>query len=256
MRIRVVGCSGTVPGPASPGSCYLVEADDSARTWRIVLDLGSGSLGPLQRWCDPREIDAVAISHLHADHAADLAALHTYLSRHPDGTGSAVPVYGPMGTSSRIGQFRGSTEPSPVLDVRMWQAGAEVAVGPLVVRAETVEHSVSAYALRISGPRDGEEGKATLAYSGDTDDCPGLERAASKADVFLCEASFLESGRSSRGIHLSAHRAGTVAQRTGVGRLVLTHIPPWTDPDLSLAEAGGSYPGPIDLAHPGLGIEL
>jgi ribonuclease BN (tRNA processing enzyme) len=138
----------------------------------------------------------------------------------------------------------------------MWQAGAEVAVGPLVVRAETVEHSVSAYALRISGPRDGGEGKATLAYSGDTDDCPGLERAASKADVFLCEASFLESGRSSRGIHLSAHRAGTVAQRAGVGRLVLTHIPPWTNPDLSLAEAGGSYPGPIDLAHPGLGIEL
>ncbi len=257
MRIRIVGCSGTVPGPTSSGSCYLVEADDpSGRPWTVVLDLGSGSLGPLQRWCDPREVDAVAISHLHPDHAADLAALHTYLSRHPDGITGPVPVFGPLGTSSRVGQFRGATEPSPVLDIRLWQAGAEVTVGPLVVRAETVEHSVPAYALRVSGPREGGKGKATLAYSGDCDDCVGLDRAASEVDAFLCEASFLETRQTSRGIHLSAHRAGAVAQRAGVGRLILTHIPPWVDPDLALAEAEGSYSGPIDLAHPGLGIDL
>jgi ribonuclease BN (tRNA processing enzyme) len=257
VRIRVVGCSGIVPGPSSSGSCYLVEATDSSgRPWRILIDLGAGALGPLQRWCDPREVDALAISHLHSDHAADLAALHAYLSYHPDGTAGPIPVFGPTGTSSRVEQFRGSTEPSPVLDIRAWQAGAEVTVGPFVIRAEAVEHGLPAYALRVSGPREDGEGRATLAYSGDTDDCPGLDRAASDADAFLCEASFLDSHRAPRGLHLSAHRAGAIAARSGAGRLILTHIPPWTDPAVALAEAEASYPGPIDLAHPGLSVDL
>ena len=70
MRVTVIGCSGSVPGPASPASCYLVEADDDGgRTWRVVLDLGNGALGPLQRHLDPTTLDAVLLSHLHHDHA-------------------------------------------------------------------------------------------------------------------------------------------------------------------------------------------
>ncbi|MBN2177680.1 MAG: MBL fold metallo-hydrolase [Demequinaceae bacterium] len=257
MRIRVVGCSGSVPGPASSGSCYLVEADDaSGRTWRIVLDLGAGALGPLQRWCDPREVDAVALSHLHADHCADLAALHVYLSYHPEGSRGPIAVYGPFGTSSRVEQLRGATEPSPVLDIRVWQAGGEVSVGPLTIRAEAVEHHSPAYALRVSGPREDGGGGAVVAYSGDSDECEGLARIAEGADVFLCEASYLESHMAARGTHLTGRRAGTVAEAAGVSRLVLTHVPPWTDPNLALAEAESTFFGSIDGAHPGLSILL
>ena len=52
LRLTVVGCSGSYPGPASPASCYLLEAPDPdrpGRTWRVLLDLGSGALGALQR---------------------------------------------------------------------------------------------------------------------------------------------------------------------------------------------------------------
>jgi ribonuclease BN (tRNA processing enzyme) len=257
VRIRIVGCSGNVPGPASSGSCYLVEADDaSGRVWRLVLDLGAGALGPLQRWCDPREIDAVAITHLHADHCADLAALHVYLSYHPEGATGPITVYGPFGTPSRVEQLRGATEPSPVLDIRAWQAGEEVTVGPLTVRAEAVEHGSPAYAIRIVGPCEDLSGDAIVAYSGDADECIGLDRAAEGADVFLCEASYLEDHRAARGVHLTGQRAGLVAARAGVGQLVLTHIPPWTDPNLALAEAEAAFSGPIEGAHPGLSILL
>ncbi|MCJ7827069.1 MAG: MBL fold metallo-hydrolase [Demequinaceae bacterium] len=257
MRIRIVGCSGSVPGPASSGSCYLVEADDaSGRTWRIILDLGAGALGPLQRWCDPREVDAIALSHLHADHCADLAALHVYLSHHPEGSSGPIAVYGPFGTSSRVEQLRGATEASSVLDVRVWQAGGEVTIGPLVVRAEAVEHGSPAYALRVSGPKEDLGGDSVVAYSGDADECVGLDRVAEGADVFLCEASYLEAHRAARGVHLTGRRAGAVAERAGVARLVLTHVPPWTDPNLALAEAEATYSGPIEGAHPGLGILL
>lgn len=256
MRLRVVGCSGMVPGPESSGSCYLVEADDAERTWRIVLDLGAGALGPLQRWCDPRILDAVAVTHLHPDHAADLAALHVYLSRHPDGPSLPVVVFGPSGTPSRLGQFRGSTQPSPVLDIRAWEAGGSVAIGPLAIRSEAAHHSVPAFALRVSGPREDREGEAVLAYSGDTDECPGLDEAARGADAFLCEASFPDAAGRPRGMHLTAAKAGAIAEHAGAGRLILTHIPPWADPALALAEAEAAFSGPVDLARPGLGIDL
>ena len=61
LRLTVVGCSGSFPGPTSPASCYLVEQEHAGRTWRLVLDLGNGALGALHRHADPLAIDAVAL---------------------------------------------------------------------------------------------------------------------------------------------------------------------------------------------------
>jgi ribonuclease BN (tRNA processing enzyme) len=103
MRLTVVGCSGSFPGPASAASCYLVEAtgaDD--RTWRILLDLGSGALGPLQRYTSLYDVDAVLLSHLHPDHCLDLTGLYVALKYRPAGPAPAVPVHGPTGTAQRL----------------------------------------------------------------------------------------------------------------------------------------------------------
>ncbi|WP_430867370.1 MBL fold metallo-hydrolase [Demequina aurantiaca] len=255
MRLTVVGCSGSVPGPASAASCYLVEADDAAgRTWRVVLDLGSGSLGPLQRYCDPLEIDAVAISHLHPDHCADLAALHTYLSHHPDGPGQ-TQVYGPFGTAARIDELRGKrTRTDAIINVA-WQAGAPVHVGPLTITAQPVTHSVPAYAMRIEGPSElPARGSATIAYSGDADVCEGLAKVAAGVDAFLCEASFLEADDAPEGTHLTAAAAGRVAQAAACDRLIVTHLPPWTDPNETLVEVAAHFSGRLDVARPGMHI--
>ena len=96
MRVRVVGCSGSFSGPRSASSCYLVEHEAQGRTWRLVLDLGSGALGELQRYTDPTAVDAYLISHLHPDHLVDLCGLyvlHTYdpHASHPD----RIAVHGP-----------------------------------------------------------------------------------------------------------------------------------------------------------------
>ena len=68
MRVTVVGCAGSFPGPDSPASCYLLEAEG----FRLVIDLGNGALGVLQRYAGLFDIDAICVSHLHADHCADL----------------------------------------------------------------------------------------------------------------------------------------------------------------------------------------
>ena len=255
MRLTVVGCSGSVPGPASPASCYLVEADDAdGRTWRVVLDLGSGSVGALQRYVDPGELDAVLISHSHADHCADLAPLDVYLKYHPEGP-VVLPVYGPFGLATRIAELRGVDGHSEVLPVTAWQPGASVELGPLTISCAAVEHPVPAYAMRVEGPSE-RGGTATLAYSGDCDACPGLADMAYDVDILLCEASFLEVDGDERGMHLTGARAGAVAEEAGVGRLLLTHIPPWIEPYESVAEAASQYSGPLAAVHAGMRLSL
>ena len=103
MRLTIVGCSGSYPGPDSPASCYLLEAEhddgSGSRTWRVLVDLGSGALGALQRYADPLSIDAVLLSHLHADHCLDLAGFYVLRKYHPTGPQPPIPVWGPVGRS-------------------------------------------------------------------------------------------------------------------------------------------------------------
>ena len=160
MRLTIVGCSGSYPGPDSPASCYLVEAEHDGRTWRILLDLGSGALGPLHRYADPLSIDAVFLSHLHADHCLDLCGYHVMRRYHPDGPQPRVPVWGPVGTADRMARaYDLPVDPGmhEEFDFREHDGPAEV--GPFRVEAIGVEHPVSAYGLRVSA------GGATLGYS-------------------------------------------------------------------------------------------
>ncbi|SED75502.1 MBL fold metallo-hydrolase [Ruania alba] len=252
MRLVVLGCSGSVSGPESASSAYLVEADDGERTWRVLLDLGSGAFGQLLRYCDPATVDAVLLSHLHADHMVDMAAMHVYLRYGPQGPYPPVPVHGPAETGERIGQVCGNGE---CIDgqfrISPWQPGVDVHVGPLRITVVEVDHPVTAYAMRIEGPSERGNGTRVLTYSGDTDACAGLDQAAAGADLFLCEAAFSESCDVVRGIHLTGRRAGEAATRADAGRLVLTHVQPWVSSETVLAEALTEFSGPVDLAEPG-----
>jgi len=69
--------------------------------------------------------------------------------------------------------------------------------------------------------------------------------------VLLAEASFQEGRDRTRGVHLTGLRAGRVAADAGCRRLVLTHVPVWTDPDVVVAEARSVFPGPVERARPG-----
>jgi ribonuclease BN (tRNA processing enzyme) len=257
VKLTVVGCSGSFPAPDSPSSCYLVEADDAdGRTWRVVLDLGSGALGPLQRHTRLDALDAVVVSHLHPDHFSDLCGL--YVARRYDPAGQAadrLPVYGPAGTAERLRQAYGGDGVGidETFDVRELSPGRPVELGPLTLTPYPVEHPVEAFGVRVeahAGPRT-----EVLAYTGDTDACEALVSLAKGADLLLAEASFQEGRDTARGVHLTGLRAGQVASDAGCRRLLLTHVPVWTDPQVVLAEARSAFPGSVELARPG-GVHL
>ncbi|MDQ4490580.1 MBL fold metallo-hydrolase [Sinomonas sp. ASV486] len=261
MKLTIVGCSGSFPGPSSPASCYLVTANDGERDWRILLDLGSGALGVLQRYLDLSDLDGVLLSHLHPDHCMDLTGLHVAVHWDPSGwTAGRVPVWGPAATKKRITT---ALDMQPEMDLdddfefHHWTAGEPIVFGPFRFEAYAARHPIAeAYALRIEcSEPDGAGGleRRVLAYSGDTDTCQGLVDAAVDADLFLCEAAYHE-GRDDaiEGVHLTGLRAGQAARDADAKRLLLTHLPVWNDPNRSVAEAQMAYEGPIAVAVAGV----
>lgn len=248
MDLTIVGCTGSLPGPDSPASAYLLTASDGARDWRVLLDLGSGALGALQRYADPGSLDAVVLSHLHPDHCLDLTALKVWRSHGPGGPGADLPVYGPPGTAERMARAYGVDKPSRMtgMDFRALKDEQPFIVGPFHITPYRVRHPVTTFGLRVVA--DG----AVLAYTGDTDSCPALEPLMTGADVVLAEASFVEGRDAARGLHLTGRRAAEAALAAGgVGRLVLTHIPPWNDPEVCRAEAEEVWGQGVELATPG-----
>jgi ribonuclease BN (tRNA processing enzyme) len=255
VRLTVVGCAGSFPSPVSAASCYLVQVPAGGdRAASVVVDLGSGALGPLQKYIDLTALDAVLVSHLHPDHFLDLCGLYVARRYHPDGAPARrLPVVGPSNTLVRLSEAYGDDgvgKMEHVYAVTTWDDGTPTRVGPFTVTARRVEHPVEAYGLRL------EHAGRVLAYSGDTDLCDPLLDLARDADLLLAEASFQEGRDDVRGVHLTGRRAGEAAAAAGARSLVLTHLPPWTDPEVVLAEARAAYPGPVRLAHPGLVVDI
>jgi ribonuclease BN (tRNA processing enzyme) len=248
MRLTVVGCAGSYPGPGSPASCYLVEHDDH----RVLLDMGNGSLGALATYADIYDVDAVLLSHLHVDHCVDLASY--YVARHyrPDGRVPQIPVLAPAGAGARLAAIYGMAEEpgmSADFDFREHQAGP-VEVGPFRITSAPVNHPVAAYAVRV------EAGGRSLVYSGDTGPCDALVELARGTDLALFEASFLDRRTNNPGVHLTAREAAQHAERAGAARLVLTHLVPWNPEAETEAEARPHFAGDLHLASPGLAVDL
>lgn len=247
MRLTVVGCAGSYPNADSAASCYLVEHEG----FSLVIDMGSGALGPLQRYVDPCHLDAVLLSHLHADHFLDMCPLFVVRRYQPGGMCPPLPVFGPVDTAERLqSAYSGETEPllNEVFDISTFPSG-DFQVGPFTVTAALVDHPVQCYGMRISTDA------GVIAYSGDTAPCSTLVELARGADVALFEASFREGDDNPPGLHLTAREAARQAQQAGASRLVLTHQVAWHDNAGALAEAA-DFTGSVEIARPGLRIDI
>jgi ribonuclease BN (tRNA processing enzyme) len=246
VRLTVVGCAGSAPGPASAASCYLVEQDG----FRLVLDLGNGAFGALQTHLDPGDVDALYLSHLHADHCLDVAPFvvwHRYSGR---SSGQLVPLYAPVGAERRLAlaydaDGEGLTDVFDFVPV----GPGSFTLGPFEVTLARTAHPVECYAVRLAA------GGRSLVYTGDTGPCPAVVELARGADVLLAEAAHPEGNGLPPGLHLTGREAGEHAAAAGVDRLLLTHVPSWVDQIAQLAAASEVFPE-SELVHAGAVYEV
>ncbi len=241
MRLTVVGCSGSAPGPVSPASCYLLQHEE----FSLLLDLGNGSFGALQAVLDPADVDAVYLSHLHADHCLDAAPFmvwHRYSGR---SDGRAVPMYAPVGADRRLAAAYDS-DGGPiddVFDVTPIGPGSWT-LGPFEVTTARTAHPIECYAVRLTA------GGRCLVYTGDTGPSDAVVELARGADLLLAEAAHPDVPGLPGGLHLTGRQVGEHAAAAGVGRLLVTHVPSWVDAEAQLAAARAAFPA-AELARPG-----
>ena len=126
-----------------------------------------------------------------------------------------------------------------VYDFKAIDGDSNLSIGPFEVDLRRVNHPVETYGMRISA------GGRTIAYSADSGTCPALIDLARNADLFLCEASYLNGEDNPPDIHLTGREAAEHAVRAEVQRLLLTHLVPWGDEARTVAEAKSAYDGEI-----------
>jgi ribonuclease BN (tRNA processing enzyme) len=239
MVLTVIGR--WAPMPATGGACagYLLQEGDTA----VLIDCGHAVMSYLGRHIDYNRLAAVVLTHHHDDHQADLYALRqaVAIDLRRGLRRERLVVYAPDEPED---EWRRLQMPF-ALDTRAYRPGEGFAVGPLQFTTARTRHALPCAALRV------EAGGRTFVFSADTAPTPAVGELARGADLFLCEASYLEPGDGPPDIHLAAAEAGELARGAGVGRLLLTHFHPRADVDAIVARAAAAFGGPCAAAEEG-----
>ncbi|NLZ92923.1 MAG: MBL fold metallo-hydrolase [Firmicutes bacterium] len=235
MQLTVLGCYGPYPVAGESCSGYLLQDEETT----VLLDCGNGVLSQLLYYCEPANLDAIILSHLHSDHIGDIKILRYMLLNMP--TNQSLTVYAPSEPTKEF-------ELIPYkhcLQVKPLSTTTKIKLGRMYFSFTAGVHSVPSYIATV------EMNGKKLVYSGDTEYFDGLNDVVKGADLFLCEANYLrqdiEKGHAN---HLAAFQAAQAAAAGGVKRLVLTHHHPDRNPLQALAEAQQVFP-PTELARTG-----
>jgi ribonuclease BN (tRNA processing enzyme) len=258
VELRVLGKSPAWQDAGGACSGYLVAADGT----RVLLDCGSGVFGKLRSVLDYADVDAVVVSHLHADHILDLvpyASALTYAPRH-----QPVPVDGWPGTDEpprprllappggrdafrRLCAASGMREEhiENAFALEEYDPASPVRVGALDVTFQPVPHFLPTQAVGVAS------GAHRLTYSADSSPSEDLCAFARDTDLLLIEATLPRPEREGPRGHLTPEEAGEHGRRAGARRLVLTHISDELDAEWARREAERGFGGPVEVAREG-----
>jgi len=260
LSVFFAGTAGSVPSAYRGLPATLITAGG----YKVLFDCGEGTQRQLQRSVGLVEVDAVFITHFHADHWLGLPGmLKTFDLR---GRERPLAVYGPPGIKEMLkplqtvfGNVSYEQTTSEVVD------GEEVDFGAFYVQGFEVDHRGMSLGYSLierdrpgrfdpelaeklgaqPGPEFGQlqAGKSVrgidpnrvvgpdrsgrrVVLTGDTSPCPRVLREASCADLLIHEATFLneDSERAAKTGHSTAVQAAKVAETAEVELLALNHI--------------------------------
>ena len=258
MKLTILGSGTYDPVTPRAASSYLVETGEN----KLVFDFGRGVLGQLLK-CGVKytDIDAIFISHNHCDHLGEISSfLFIACNQNPYGSKreKEITIYGPPGFEKTMKLILKSFEmdinkPKLKINIKELEFGQSVSSADWKITGFESKHNRKGLCYRI------ESENKTIAYSGDTMDCPGLRKAVKDADIAIIESSFpdevLDTIESSG--HSSASTTARVSKECNVKKLILTHIEQYYLDNFDIkAEAKKQFPGTVLIAEDLMEIEI
>lgn len=265
LRLTVIGCSAAMPRPGGACSSYLVTYG----AVNVLMDCGPDSLSVLRGEINPRNLDAIIISHLHADHTLDLVPLAYGLKYGPP-TGDErnrrearlalfVPPDGKEFLKGLAETLEGSGHNSDFwapFDIMEYDPNGTLVVGSdagtdhadyLNFRFAPTKHYIPCHAIKAFPPGDAPH--PVLVYGADSAPVDSLTQFARGADLLILEAT-LDAPETPVPVgHMTPRQAGQLAADAGdVPRLLLTHYWGHVPPETMIAEARAAFQGEVSVA--------
>ena len=251
MRVTVLGKSPAFADAGGACSGYLVQEGAST----MLMDIGNGVFGKLRAAVDYTTVDAVVVSHMHADHSLDLVPFAYALIYAPDGRAREEPVRLMVPAGGRdqlrrvVGTWGGENLMEEAFELEEYESGAVLDVGEVRVRTHSVPHYLPhTNALELSAPASGP-GRVT--YGADHGPADALVEFARDTDLLMVEATLKTPEPDGPRGHITAREAGEHGRRAGARRLVVTHVSDLIDPAWVMAEAEAGFGGPVTIAAEG-----
>lgn len=190
MKLKLVGTGAILEGSRS--ACTLI--DD-----KVLIDCGNGLLKTLiQQGVKVDDIEAILITHLHADHFFDLPFLGmTRFITNPD---KKIKIYCPIGTEKIVEELSDNYVASQPDSFKKWKEKGKIeycefesleneeVIPGYFATSYVVEHGLKkpAYGYVIK-----HSGKA-VGFSGDTTLCENVEKIIQDSDISVLDAIFVE----------------------------------------------------------------
>lgn len=259
MRITVLGKSPAWQDANGACSGYLVEDDGTV----MLLDCGNGVFGKLRAHVEFLDVDAVVLTHLHADHFFDLIPFAYALHYHPRQqpvpvhrwTGTQTPVrpdlHGPPGATDVFRRVCSVLDAECLIEdafaVSEYDAGDVLEIGPLRVRFHPVPHFIPTWAVEVTSVN----GDGRFTFGADNAPCDDLVEFAQGTDLLMVEATLPRPERTGLRGHMTPFEAGEHGRRAAVRRLVVTHFADDLDEAWVRDEAARGFGGEVSVAREG-----
>jgi len=225
MELTVLGSGTYIPELNRHCASYLLKVGSQ----NLVFDFGRGTVGQLlKEGINYYDIDAIFITHTHADHCSELSSfLQIALEGPPleNLRNKDLKIYGPVGIDKMVHNIMSAfgivdNTVKFKTEIKELKDGECVEGEDWKVKLLEVEHKPS----RVCSAYRVESENKVFAYSGDTEDCDGLRNACKEADLAIIETN--NTNDKEKQGHMTGKLTGKVAQESNVKKLVVTHVSP------------------------------